>query len=201
MTASGPLSTRVRFVEAALFQFAERGFYGVSLDQVARKLGLTKQALIHHFKTKEGLYGAVLEGIAARLMESLDGHSDSGRDETFADALHRLYDHALEWPLDTQVLMRELLDNRRRAARAGTWYLRPFLDRLHDLLRQSPAWRTAGEAELAIHTYQLLGAINYFVVSLTTLENMYSVKHVNRLKQAFPGELRRNAEQAPVSVD
>lgn len=60
-------STRDRMIEEARALFAERGFYGVSIAQIAAELGLTKQALLHHFGTKERLYGLVLEQIAGEL--------------------------------------------------------------------------------------------------------------------------------------
>ena len=55
--------TRELFLDTAETLFAERGFYGVSIAAIAGELGLTKQALLHHFSSKEKLYGAVLERI------------------------------------------------------------------------------------------------------------------------------------------
>jgi AcrR family transcriptional regulator len=52
--------TRDAFLDAAKRHFAQRGFYGASIAAIAEELGLTKQALIHHFGTKERLYGEVL---------------------------------------------------------------------------------------------------------------------------------------------
>ena len=43
--------TRQRILNAALEQFANRGFYGASLTGIVNDLGLTKQALLHHYPT------------------------------------------------------------------------------------------------------------------------------------------------------
>ena len=51
--------TRERLLDQAEPLFAERGFYGVSIAAIASELGLTKQALLHHFGSKEKLYGEV----------------------------------------------------------------------------------------------------------------------------------------------
>ncbi|MEO1420472.1 MAG: helix-turn-helix domain-containing protein, partial [Pseudomonadota bacterium] len=39
--------TRNQILDAAEQQFADRGFYGVSLANIAETLGVTKQALLH----------------------------------------------------------------------------------------------------------------------------------------------------------
>jgi AcrR family transcriptional regulator len=186
------METRDRFITAALRLFAEKGFYGASMDQIARDLGLTKQALIHHFGTKEKLYGAVLTRISERLLEAIEGEH-----RAFPDVLAEIYAHTLAHSEETQLLMRELLDNRRRADQAGAWYLRPFLDGLRAALKRSPAWADASTAQASAHVYQLLGAITYFAVSVPTLSNMYSRDHVETMKAAFPARLRRLAEAGP----
>ena len=188
------METRQRILAAALRLFAERGFYGASMDQIARELDLTKQALIHHFGTKEKLYGAVLVAISERLMTEAIQPTEVESASAFADAVSRIYLRTLQHREDTLLLMRELLDNRRRAAQAGTWYLKPFLDGLADLLRRDPNWQEEDEGSIFTHVYQVLGAINYFAVSTATLENMYSVEHVEAMQECFPERLRKLAK-------
>ncbi|MAA76278.1 MAG: hypothetical protein CMN28_16430 [Salinisphaeraceae bacterium] len=194
------IDTRQKFIEAALRLFADKGFYGASMDQIAGELDMTKQALIHHFGTKEKLYRAVLAQISERLLKQVNNQqADSGASgkNAFADAIQRLFEHTLTYADDTQLLMRELLDNKRRAAQAEVWYLRPFLEELRRLLMQTPAWAQADEAQAAAQVYNLLGAINYFAVSTTTLEQMYSARHVAALRAEFPQRLHRLAQTPP----
>ncbi|MBV60516.1 MAG: hypothetical protein CMH65_04380 [Nevskiales bacterium] len=186
------MHTRDRFLEAARRLFADKGFYGASMDQIARELGLTKQALIHHFGTKEKLYGAVLSKISTRLLDALE----SGGDD-FPRAIEQIYRHTLDCPDEAQLLMRELLDNRRRAEQAGTWYLKPFLDKLHDALRRMPNWRDAPDVQVATHVCQVLGAINYFAISQPTLSQMYSAEAVAAMRDASVERLRRLATLPP----
>ena len=63
--------TRERLLSAALKQFAERGFYGASIAQIAAELDLTKQALLYYFKRKEDLYGEVLKRITGNLLAGI----------------------------------------------------------------------------------------------------------------------------------
>ena len=190
-----PRDTKAHSIAAALKLFADKGFYGASMDRIAGEIGVTKQTLIHHFGTKEKLYGSVLQQISDSLMEQLpdaDGALDG-----FARAISQLHTHTLAHSDATQLLMRELLDNRRRAAQAGTWYLRPFLDHLNALLRQHPAWAATPQAQSAAYVYQLLGAIKYFAVSQTTLAHMFPSDEVHTTRAAFTAQLMRLANAGP----
>lgn len=197
------MDTREQFLEAALRLFSEKGFYGASMDRIAGEVGLTKQALIHHFGTKEKLYGAVLQRISEALLAVVPEPStvpESQQGTAFLDAVRAIRRHTVAYDSETTLLMRELLDNRHRAVSAGVWFLRPFLDRLHGLLRLLPSWRHADKAEVASHVYRLLGAINYLAISRSTLTGMYSTEHVLALDAAFERQLAACAMSPPLDV-
>ena len=52
---------RREIIEVSTRLIAERGYRGVSLDQIAEACGITKQGLLHHFASKPELLVAVLE--------------------------------------------------------------------------------------------------------------------------------------------
>ncbi|MBN9220780.1 MAG: TetR/AcrR family transcriptional regulator [Mesorhizobium sp.] len=54
--------TRERIVEAATKLFYAEGIGRVSVDAIAEKAGLTKRTLYYHFKSKDDLIAAYLEG-------------------------------------------------------------------------------------------------------------------------------------------
>lgn len=62
-------SPRERIVASALRTFAERGFSASSVQEVAERAGMSKQALLHHFPSKGALREAVYAHLAARLRE------------------------------------------------------------------------------------------------------------------------------------
>src|SRR5271166_5767661 len=63
--------TREHLLQAAAQVFAERGFHGASLDEVASVAGFTKGAVYSNFKNKEDLFLALLESRYAQEMEVL----------------------------------------------------------------------------------------------------------------------------------
>jgi AcrR family transcriptional regulator len=55
------MSARTRILDAAMLVFRRQGFRRSSIEQAAEAAGLTRQALYHHFKSKEALFRAVIE--------------------------------------------------------------------------------------------------------------------------------------------
>ena len=58
---------RRQLVELGEELFAERGFAKASMDELARRAGVTKPVIYELFGSKEGLFNACLEGLALRL--------------------------------------------------------------------------------------------------------------------------------------
>lgn len=61
-----PEATRQALLRAGAELFAERGFDGVSIEEVAERAGVNKALISYHFRGKRGLHLAILEsGFAA----------------------------------------------------------------------------------------------------------------------------------------
>ncbi len=63
-----PADTRDRVLQVAQALFAERGYRGTSLRDIAKKIGIKAPSLLHHFPSKQQLYLAVLD----RMFESIE---------------------------------------------------------------------------------------------------------------------------------
>jgi AcrR family transcriptional regulator len=66
------LPTRQRILDAALDLFGARGVDAVSLDEIAREVGVRKQTVLYWFPSKDELVDAVLETVAAELVVLID---------------------------------------------------------------------------------------------------------------------------------
>jgi len=184
--------TRDRLLLAARRYFAEKGFHGASIATIAQDLGITKQALLYHFRRKEDLYAEVLQQISDKLQRfvRMAGQPSDAPERQFENIVLNIYHAAIETPEDTRILVRELLDNQARAEQAKTWYLMPFLDGLTSVVRSIPGLEAVSEPRVFTFVYQVLGSIEYFVISTATLRRMYGDEAYERLRDRFPMELQ-----------
>lgn len=59
--------------------FAERGFDGISVEEISSRAGVSKPVVYEHFGGKEGLYLAVIEAEQERLLTSIMSSIGEGR--------------------------------------------------------------------------------------------------------------------------
>lgn len=71
-------------LEAARELFAQRGYHGASVGDIARGSGCSEPILYRHFASKQALFAAVLEDGAADLLAALDGALEASPEDPFA---------------------------------------------------------------------------------------------------------------------
>ena len=188
---------RQEFVDVATELFAEKGFEGTSIAAIADRLGLTKQALLHYFGSKEKLYGIVLEAISERAMlklveDQLDTMTPEERLITFFVGY---CESGLHDSTDVRLIVRELSDNGRRAEAAGRWYLKPFLQELAAMVQDTSRWRHATQEESLAVAYQVLGAISYFAISGPTLAGMFGQDKLDLMRARYAEQIRETVRR------
>ncbi len=184
-------TTRDELLAIATRLFAEKGFYGASIATIARELGLTKQALLHHFGSKEKLYGEVLKGVSGAILEKTREILERTGDPAQRLEAVVLAQYAVQArdPDAARLIMRELLDNEQRAQAAGNWYLQPYLELLVDTALAIDGLDLDRARALAL-VYQLLGAAHYFAVSQPTLGQIFGRDLLRATGNGFEEELR-----------
>src|SRR5215472_12726363 len=64
--------TRARILQAALQEFAEEGYAGARTDRIAKRARVNIALVFYYFKSKDQLYGAVLEQIFTDWRHAVD---------------------------------------------------------------------------------------------------------------------------------
>jgi AcrR family transcriptional regulator len=184
--------TREQLLDAALTQFAARGFHGASIARIAGELGLTKQALLYYFRRKEDLYREVLRRIAERWTLAMQPAFEPGAppDVQFENMMLGIYRAVSADPRDAAVVTYELLETQRRDAPPEEWYFRQFLDRVVQVLDEVEGLAEWSFARKFTSVFQILSAIQYFAISGATLRRFYGEEDHDRFSALHPVELR-----------
>src|SRR5262245_35178902 len=92
--------TRERIVEKAIETFAELGFAGASVRDIARKARIRVSSMYHYFPSKEALYEAVEEHIAEQMRAITLPVVSTGKDlrQMTSESVGRLFDFYLSHP-------------------------------------------------------------------------------------------------------
>lgn len=120
---------RERLIGIARQIFAESGFAGTSLTRIALAAGLSKPALFHHFKNKEGLYEAVLYSTVGGLAQVIGQSNlrEGSFDERLCELAGGLADYFGENPDAARLLSQEVINSGPFTAGPGRQQLRVTL--------------------------------------------------------------------------
>lgn len=96
-----------RIIDAATALFAERGWQGTHVRDVARHAGCTKPALYYHFDSKDALFLACVHRQVARLQEQHRiAHGKASARERLIAAIRFITTYAKEDPQGLKLLFR-----------------------------------------------------------------------------------------------
>lgn len=140
--------------------FAERGFSGVSLEELGAAVGVSGPAVYRHFANKQSLLGAILVGVSERLLAG--GEEVVARDASPLDALRDLIGFHVDFALaDADVIRvqdRDLaslgVEDRHNVRRLQRAYVELWVGVLAQLHPER------GESELRVRSLACFGLIN-----------------------------------------
>ncbi len=152
--ADQQVSTKDLILDVAEKRFAEHGFAGVSVRQIATDAGLKNQAsLYHHFKNKQALYAAVIQRGMKPVIEVIE----RSKREPAGPVLDHLIDHLSNQPMLPKLIWRAGLDESEELRRIVAQALRPLFDLGLDAIKRSDLdWEEEHLPHLAFGLFQLI---------------------------------------------
>lgn len=140
-TAPVESSSRERILEVARAEFADRGFDGARLQDIAERAGLRHPTLLYYFSSKEGLYAAVIESTV--LDWARDIHEAITNKLQGFDQVARLVETAFAFFEEhedfVRIVRREAIQGGSRLQDAIAEFMRPLLLRAVAFLERETA--------------------------------------------------------------
>jgi len=161
---------KLAYIAVATRRFAMDGFHGTSLSHLAKDAGVSKQALLHFFKTKEALYAATLTALAERMMQDLIACRHADPAQWLSDYFTTLCQNAYADPTDMRLVVHALLDSDQNARK---WPLRPYIDQLIRITSDTSGGQAAEVSAQRAWVSQMIGMIQYHIISVPTVSGMY----------------------------
>jgi TetR/AcrR family transcriptional regulator len=124
-------TSQERILDVAREEFAEHGFRGARLAEIARRAGLSHPTLLYHFKSKEDLYGAVIAAAVADWARDTEAAASAGLSgfaqvEAILDAGFGFLASHRDF---VRIVRREALDGGGRLEEMLSEHARPFVER------------------------------------------------------------------------
>ncbi len=127
--------TRLAILDAAEEVFAECGFDGARLGEIAERVGIQRPAISYHFRDKRDLYQAVLRRLLGDLFERTQA-ALAGRDPLLLRverAVSAWLDFVAARPALAKIALREIAASRPEDGERLRGLLRPFYELVEEL--------------------------------------------------------------------
>jgi AcrR family transcriptional regulator len=189
-------AARGKILGAAEGLLAAHGFHGTSMRDVAEAAGVPLASALYHFAKKEALHAAVLGAIAEDLEARLGAAlaTEGSHDARLDALLEALLDWAAERPGRVRLLLRELLDNPTRVAKASNLPLAPVLRTMTAFVSEG---RPAAAPETAV--LHVVGAISYVVAAKPTVDRIVGHARAKALAARYRDDAKQFAKRALTS--
>ncbi len=163
--------TAARILDAAEALFAERGYEGTTLRDVAARVGIRNPSLYNHFVSKDSLYTAVLERGIGPVLEALSESVASGAD-TYQDSspiVERMMELLSQRPNLPRLILHETLAGGQRLTPMLRDWIAPIFARAHEMVEAGPATERWGADRIPL----LVLAMYHVFVGYFTIAPLY----------------------------
>jgi AcrR family transcriptional regulator len=185
-----PVRTKAAILAAAIGIFAEKGFGGARVDDIAARAGINKRMLYHYFGGKEALYRSVLESAYSgiRTAEAELRLADRDPEEAMRQLTSFTWDYFLAHPEFLSLLNTENLMQGKyvRASKRIIALHSPMIALIRETLDQGAKAGKFRPGVDPVELYISIAALGFFY-----LANRWTLSAIFRRDLAKPARLSR----------
>jgi len=181
------VSTKEKLVQIATTLFAERGYDGVSIRDIAKASGCNLGAVTYHFGSKEALFGTVVETRLAPLKESVRriAEADDGPEQKLKGLLSAFAEHVLHAEPALRAMMLEFIAGGHRlppgAVQGIQWRNKVFAAIVDDGVRQG----LFQECDTELAAWSFFGMLSAYIIFEPMMDDkmkdgVYSPEFIDR---------------------
>ncbi len=160
-------ASRAKIWGAATTEFAAQGFDGAKVDRIAAGAGVNKAMIYYHFKSKAGLFNAILHDTFGAIADAVRGvRAAGGTPEAQVRAYVAAIAHvADDRPFFPPIWLREVAQGGRHLDPAVAGHFREVLTMLGEILREGAAAGTMRPAHPFLVQLGIVGPLTLFMAS------------------------------------
>ena len=166
--AKGHSRTRYELVENELLAraadlFAERGYNGTSLQDIAEAMGMTRPAIYHYFENKDALLVALVDGVTEgreELLRSIRRNPDLTPEMKLQQAMHEMARQVAEYSARYRLLILSNSDLPKHIAAQNDRARRDVTEHLVAIILEGIAAGTFHDVDARLASYVSLGMCN-----------------------------------------
>lgn len=171
-------ATGERLLVEAEKLFAAHGFAGVSLRDIGKAAALSNAALLHYYPSKEKLYRAVLDRVAADMEAAVAPALRSAAQPVAR--LETLFEAFADWlegkPDRARLVMRELTENVERVATARHFVMTRLIDGMSQIVLDGQRAGVFRRCDAPLFVFHMIGSLSYFANGLPTIAGIVGRK-------------------------
>lgn len=174
--ASRP-GVRRQILEAALVEFADKGFQEASLAAIARRLGVTAPLVLYHFGSKANLWREALEVFCANFAAVVSRAVDDGQALDGREALRLLVHRLVHFFATNRAAYRLMRDESGAEAGQAEWFtsrsLRPIIEQIESVYRRGVDEGAVRPAPFETTFFMILGAASCYLESRVLVTRLF----------------------------
>src|SRR6266446_6290468 len=157
-------ATRSAILEAALAEFAEKGFAAASIRSIAERAGFQHPLITYHYPSKDLLWRAVAEDTFERIREAWDRrapeHTNLSPLERLRVEYHAVFRHTAAFPEFHRFMRQEASIGNPRLKWVAETVLKPLIDRLLPQIEAAQKQRLLPRIQPILFHYMMISLVS-----------------------------------------